>query len=310
MSAWMGGSTAFIGYTYTNPVCGSTMYMAMITVPNTGDMIEVHSGTVSDEYSSYFETSLEDEENSCAESYLPTDSLETMTASWDAEDEDTDDEDASKTFPKVLPFRMNVPASNFSYVERLTGSWSEIVGSMDGYETSSTSTGCTYKESTQYTYQSNLTITLRVVDNSDAIDGGAGFTVAEYETYVKGVRETYMEFDHGWDRYIDNHIGWYLPVDNDNRDGDDDDHERYEDFKLDRIARIFENGGDTTHYKGHYSGTESTNAGSLWTDFFVGGSVGVEFAGNYDWTYFNTSDTTELSFCDADSVGAPAKVDM
>ena len=37
-------------------------------------------------------------------------------------------------------------------------------------------------------------------------------------------------------------------------------------------------------YKGHYSGTESENAGSLWTDLFLGGGVGVEFAGNYDWT--------------------------
>ena len=49
-----------------------------------------------------------------------------------------------------------------------------------------------------------------------------------------------MTFDHGWDRYIDNHIGWYVPV-AENIDGDDDG-VYYEKYKLDKLGEKFKNG--------------------------------------------------------------------
>lgn len=308
VEAWTERSTGYLAYTYTNPVCGSTMYVAMMTVPNTGDMIEVHSGAVSDEYVSLFATELKSEPNACAESYSPSVSLADMTASWtalmDAVDDDGSD---TRTMPHVLPFRVSVPAASFDYLDRLTASESHIVGEIKESRSSDTTPGCKWRESVQSTYgTSNYTISLRVISNKDARDAEPGYTLSEYENYTKAVRAKYMGFDHGWDRYIDDHIGWYLPVAGDA--AGDDDSAYYEQFKLDTFGRKFET--NLVHYKGHYSGTESTNSGSLWTDYFVGGGVGVEFAGNYDWSYFNTSDTTELSFCDESSVGAPAKIEM
>lgn len=296
LTTWTNNDVGTLKYYYTNPQCGSTMYVTFITTPNTGDMIEVHSGSATG-FESLFDTSFEDMNSSCAESYYPTNSLEELQELWTDEQGDDD----SDVLPELLPIRFMIPASQFDDVDNLLDLESELVGTFE----TTTSDSCAYRSSKQSLYSSNVTIDFRIVHNWDAKDNTDGLDLETYETYVKDVRNEYWGYDRGWDRYIDNHIGWYLPTRTDSTTGDDDG-AYYTKYKLDKLGPSLKE--NEIKYKGHYSGEVNTNSGSIWTAFMAGGGVGVEFAGNYDWSYFNTTDTTYLSFCDASSVGAAAKI--
>lgn len=107
LEVWEDYGVGYLAYTYENPVDGNTMYIAFITIPNTSDMIELHSGYVGDSYSSVFSTSLDAEDDSCAEAYYPTVSLSNLTADWTEQDAASDDA-ADDNLPKLMPFGISV----------------------------------------------------------------------------------------------------------------------------------------------------------------------------------------------------------
>merc|ERR1711998_172393 len=127
-------------------------------------------------------------------------------------DDDTDG------LPELLPIRISIPTSQFHDLKHLTELEGTLVGGMND---TTRLDECSYKTSEQSLFETNVTIDFRIVHNRKARDN-SDLSLEAYEEYVSAIRTEYWGYDHGWDRYIDDHIGWYLPVRLDNSNGDDD----------------------------------------------------------------------------------------
>ena len=87
----------------------------------------------------------------------------------------------------------------------------------------------------------------------------------------------------GWDRYLDFHMGVWCS------------RPEY----LDRIGpKLCETGVGFHTHRG------SGDIGSIWSAGV--GSMGVEFHGSFDGTFFNESDLTSIDYCTSDSTGTCA----
>ena len=74
-------SSAFLPYSYKNPVDGNKMWALMVTVPNSGTMLEVHSSKLAQEYHSEF-SPIADVATSCPEALYTSQSVDALYDSF------------------------------------------------------------------------------------------------------------------------------------------------------------------------------------------------------------------------------------
>ena len=113
--------------------------------------------------------------------------------------------------------------------------------------------------------------------------GGDG-ALAALEGDVQRAHERFTGENKGWDRWLDSHLGVQLPA-----------------TALDAVAARLAAAGRP--YKAHLNSAASA-AGSLWSGGPAASSVGVEFKGTFDFSYFDDGDLTTLDYCAENSDGA------
>ena len=115
----------------------------------------------------------------------------------------------------------------------------------------------------------DMPIAVRFVSTPSLGVNGAKWKVKDFEEYVETVHALYMDRQRGWDRWIDNHIGFQIDP-------------QLGQGYLDHLPPKLDANGVRWH--AHLDMADS-NEGSIWTEGVNG--MAFEFHGKFDFSYFS-----------------------
>lgn len=111
-------------------------------------------------------------------------------------------------------------------------------------------------------------------------------SLEQLEAEVQATHRVWVRQNGGWDRWLDAHVGVQVPL-----------------TSLDAVAAALAR--RRRPYKAHLDDAAKYE-GSLWSSGAAASSVGVEFHGTFDLSYFADANLTTLDYCAADSDGDAA----
>ena len=290
LKAWRKHDVAYLGRSSNDPSSGRTVFSARVVVPHCGHVVEVVSGVVGAEYVANFS---EYGAGECGAGTAMVYDLATMDAAWTAQG---GLESNSMGFPDLLPVLVSQPVTDVAALPKFLFDYSGAVlnttidavegdddGDDDAYAAGGVDDDCTYSTTTLdlSTLVNAWAVGLRLVRN-DRATASANYSAAFFANYVSDAADAEMGCDAGYSRYVDSHVGVTV-----------------EGASLDFNAR-----GLCADGVGVHTGDTGDGTGSNWARGASG--VGVEFHGDYDYSFFSEFDLFVLDYCAASGFGVSA----
>lgn len=288
---WDDGSVRWQGRRYVSELDGETLYSAFVAVPHSGHMIELVSDNLHPKYSRLFGHLTDD---MCPDAVRVNRTVADMSVYWGFLGGEEVNEITQ--LPDVLVVQVTMPTDNIwslprylkEYVATSMPSQSEAVGGGAPCEFATLGIPKCGEEvdgdvdEAECSDEMLWTVDVKLVRNRNARHGN--YSVGDFEEYVDGVHKANLGCNEGWDRYLDNHLGVWCSR---------------PEF-LDRIGpKMCETGVGFHAHRG-----SDDFIGSIWSAGV--GSLGVEFHGSFDGSFFNRSELSVIDYCAKTSTGSCA----
>ena len=290
VARWVSDGIDYLAFAYPHPVDNVTMYAALLFNEHTGEINEFHAPVVNASYLDEFRAL---PNASCFDAFAMAYPVAFMTKNYDALRLGGAEGSA---LLKPLPWKVSWPTSDVSKFVRFFesnlatfanpvakgcgdgghgacpgGRYVEVLAKItlrDNGDGVDDAVGETFAHfDTMFDYDAPVAV--RFVETPHAGVNGENWTIADFEAYIEGVHNLYMSYEKGWDRWIDNHIGFEI------------DPQLGQGF-LDHLApKLTANG---VRWHAHLDKT-GYNTGSIWTQGVSG--LAFEFQGKFDFSYFS-----------------------
>lgn len=274
---WDKAGVPFLGRYRADRHTETKLYSARVVVPHSGNVVEIVSGDVG-EFAANFSAY---EAGECGASAQIAASLESMESTWVSLDGRASN---AAGVPDLLIVQLGMPAAEISALPAFLTAYSEASlnttvassagGLLEDCEWSSTALQLSATDV-------DWAVTLRLTYNALA-SADSNYSASFHAAYVADAMDATMGCDAGYSRYVDSHIGVTL-----------------EGTSLDANAKALCDAGVGIH-----TGDAGQGSGSNWARGTSG--LGVEFQGEYDYTFFPAWDIYVLDYCSADGFGTAA----
>lgn len=256
--------------TYVNPVDSIQMYSVLLSVPNTGHIIEITSGNLDASFTANFRSW---PDNSCAKANEIGFSVHEMQKTWTAFGGSLDNRYA---LPSLLLVKMSFPVTNVSlfgqYFHGISGvdvgDVNVVMHATSNSDDEDDGSGSYCSFSNMRFKQAEIINGLNAqVDVRAVVSPSAYFTnysVADYAAWLEEMHASHLGIGgQGWDRFIDNHIGLY-----------------YDNEDLDDIRQRLEDLGEGYHA---HMVEKNSSDGTIWTTGFEGQAFEFDGHISVDW---------------------------
>lgn len=271
LKLWASDGIHYLGRRYVDGD-GAVVYSARVVVPGSGHVVEIVSGNVSATSAGTF-TAYEAGECGGANEHAAT--VAEMEAAWSAQLGVLVN---LYGLPDLLPLRVAQPSTDAAAFPEFLEAHSSQHLNTSIHHVLTDKESCTW---TRATINIGATLggwAMDVVSIHNRYAAKSGYNVSFFESYVTAAQDELLACDGGYARYIDNHVGISLGGP--------------EGITLDANAESL-----CRHDVGFHNGNDSYDWGSNWCRGESG--LGVEFQGNYDYSFFEPQNVFTLDYCAA-----------
>ena len=269
LKLWGSSGVSYLGRRYTD-ADGAVVYSARVVVPGSGHVVELVTGNVSSANAGTFAAYGAGE---CGGANELATTIAEMDDAWTAQGGTLVN---LFGLPDLLPLRIAQPSTDAAAIPEFLEAHSDqhLGTSTFSHETDAES--CTWTRSLLNIDATLAGWAMEVVSIHNRRAAKRGYNVSFFASYVTEAQDELIACNTGYARYVDNHIGVSLG-------GPDS-------LSLDANAESL-----CRNDVGFHNGNDSYDWGSNWCRGASG--LGVEFQGNFDWTFFHPELVDPLDYC-------------